>query len=87
MKSYIYLFEAKDNGYGINCDRTYFSCHTKLTQDKVNELIRSVNCAAGRIGSSFEDFKNGAKKEGIFIQELKNQHPVDGVFENIQGNY
>ncbi len=84
--TYTYLFEAYDNGYG-GCDRTYFTSDSELTQHLVNLCIKSVNHAAGRIGSNFKDLVEGALLKNIHIEKLNGQHRVDGVFENIQGNY
>jgi hypothetical protein len=84
---YIYLFEAHDNGYGINCDRTYFSSDKPLTQELVDELIKNTNPIAGRVGSNFEDLVEGAAWKLITIRPLKGQHKVENTFHNIIGNY
>ncbi len=90
MREYTYLFEENDNGYGLNCVRTYFSCNKELDQEEVEKLIRFYNGAAGRTGSTFKDLQEGAKKEGIIIEPIKSyllDKKIDGKFENITGNY
>ena len=84
--TYTYLFEDHDNGYG-GCVRTYIESDLALNQDLVNEYIRSANGLCGRVGSSVNDLIKGAEKYSVTIKSLKGQHKVDGILENITGNY
>lgn len=85
QNKYTYLF-VKMDGYGGR-EYTYFSTDKEITQEMADRFIRKANKTAGRTGSNFDDFKSGANHEGIIIDKLYGQHKVDGVLENIIGNY
>lgn len=85
-ESHVYLFEAHDNGYG-GCIRTYFFSNHPLTQDLVSQFIRENFTGASRMGSSFHHLRDGAATHGYELIELKGQHKVEGVLQNITGNY